>query len=140
MHRQFLAVTLLGAATLAHAGPKPEQVAAARAQVAMEPWLSLMDAGEYEKTWDESSKALQASVTRDKWAEASKKLREPLGKLVSRKLFSAKYTAKIHGAPQGKYVILEYDSTFEKKGAMVETLTPMLEADGTWRASGYYVK
>jgi hypothetical protein len=79
-------------------------------------------------------------VTRDKWAEASKKLREPLGKLVSRKLFSAKYTAKIHGAPQGKYVILEYDSTFEKKGAMVETLTPMLEADGTWRASGYYVK
>ena len=137
---QFLAATLIAAAALAHAGVKPEEIAAARAQVAAEPWLALLDAGEYEKTWDEASKAFKTSTTKEKWAEASKGLRDPLGKLVSRKLFSAKYTDKIPHAPQGKYVILQYDTAFEKKGMTIETVTPMLDPDGAWRVSGYYVK
>lgn len=142
MRRASLPVlaAILVAATLAHAGPKPEEIAAQRAQVAAAPWLALMDAGDYEKTWDESSKVFRASMTREKWMEASKGVREPLGKVVSRKLFSAKYADRIPGAPRGKYVIIQYDTVFEKKGMTAETVMPMLDPDGAWRVSGYFVK
>ncbi len=44
------------------------------------------------------------------------------------------------GAPDGEYVVIQYDSSFEHKQAAVETVTPMLDKDGKWRVSGYYIK
>ena len=35
----------------------------------------------------------------------------------------------------GKYVY-----SFGNKKAAVETITPMLDKDGKWRVSGYYIK
>ncbi|MGA2423709.1 MAG: DUF4019 domain-containing protein [Terriglobales bacterium] len=66
--------------------------------------------------------------------------REPLGKLLSRKLKSATYKTTMPGAPDGEYVVIQYDSSFEHKQAAVETVTPMLDKDGKWRVSGYYIK
>jgi ribosomal protein S17E len=37
-------------------------------------------------------------------------------------------------------VIIQYDSSFENKKSAVETVTPMLDKDGKWRVSGYYIK
>jgi hypothetical protein len=37
-------------------------------------------------------------------------------------------------------VILLFDASFEKKQSAVETVTPMKDADGEWRVSGYYIK
>jgi len=31
-------------------------------------------------------------------------------------------------------------AVFEKKKAAVETVTPMMDRDGTWRVSGYFIK
>ena len=42
--------------------------------------------------------------------------------------------------PDGKYVILEYESAFEKKSSAVETVVPMVDPDGTWRVSGYFIR
>ena len=33
-----------------------------------------------------------------------------------------------------------FESSFEHKASAVETVTPMKDADGTWRVSGYYIK
>ena len=33
-----------------------------------------------------------------------------------------------------------YASSFEHKKAAVETVTPMLDKDGHWRVSGYFIK
>ncbi|MGB7602254.1 MAG: DUF4019 domain-containing protein [Candidatus Sulfotelmatobacter sp.] len=33
-----------------------------------------------------------------------------------------------------------YDSGFKHKQSAVETITPMLDKDGKWRVSGYYIK
>jgi hypothetical protein len=63
-----------------------------------------------------------------------------LGKLLSRKLKSATYKTTMPGAPDGEYVVIQYDSSFEHKQAAVETVTPMLDKDGKWRVSGYYIK
>jgi hypothetical protein len=43
------------------------------------------------------------------------------------------------GAPDGEYVVIQFESSFEKKKSAVETVTPMLEKDGKWRVSGYYI-
>jgi hypothetical protein len=65
---------------------------------------------------------------------------EALGRLVSRKLKSRQYTEQIPGVPDGKYVVIQYDSVFEQKASAVETVTPMVDFDGAWRVSGYFVK
>jgi Protein of unknown function (DUF4019) len=42
--------------------------------------------------------------------------------------------------PAGEYVRMQYDTTFEKKKDAVETVVPMLDKDGKWRVSGYFIK
>ena len=44
------------------------------------------------------------------------------------------------GAPDGEYVVIQYATTFENKKSAIETITPMLDGDGKWRVSGYYIK
>ena len=66
--------------------------------------------------------------------------RQPLGKTTSRKLKSAKYTKTLPGAPDGEYVVIQYQTSFAKKKSAVETVTPMLDNDGKWKVSGYYIK
>jgi len=36
--------------------------------------------------------------------------------------------------------VIQYESVFANKKSAVETVTPMLEPDGTWHVSGYYIK
>ena len=60
--------------------------------------------------------------------------------LISRKLNSAKYTKSVPGAPDGEYVILQFSTSFANKKEAVETVTPMLDKDGKWKVSGYYIK
>jgi ribosomal protein S17E len=42
--------------------------------------------------------------------------------------------------PDGKYVVIKYDTSFENKKSAVETVTPMLDKDGKWRVAGYFIK
>jgi hypothetical protein len=60
--------------------------------------------------------------------------------VVARKLKSKQYTRTLPGAPDGEYVVIQYETTFENKQSATETVTPMLDKDGVWRVSGYYIK
>ena len=127
---------------------KPEQpkqpediVAAEKAAVeAAEAWLSLLDSGEYAKSRDEAAEPFRNAVTKEQWQASLEPIRRRLGKLVSRKVLSKKYLTDIPNAPPGKYVIIQFQTRFQNKTAAVETVTPMLEKDGKWRVSGYYVR
>jgi hypothetical protein len=55
-------------------------------------------------------------------------------------LKSKKYATELPGAPDGEYVVIEYESSFEKKRNSTETVVPMKDPDGGWRVSGYFVK
>jgi hypothetical protein len=120
----------------ARAADKPEDAA----QAAAEAWLKMVDDGKYEASWDEAAKLFKGAVTKDQWKQAAAGVRGPLGKFVSRKLKSRDYTEKVPGGPDGKYVIIQFDTVFEKKAAAVETVTPMLDPDGKWRVSGYFIR
>ena len=76
----------------------------------------------------------------DEWEQQVGGVRDPLGAVVSRKLKDAHYTTTLPGAPDGEYVVLEYNTSFAHKKSAIETVTPMLDKDGDWRVSGYFIK
>ena len=110
------------------------------AQQSSESWLALVDTGKYAESWDEAAQLFKAAVTKDQWQGTLHASRDPLGKLVSRTVKSASYTKMLPGAPDGEYVVIQYDTNFEHKQAAVETVVPMLDKDGNWRISGYFIK
>ena len=114
----------------------PEATASEQAQS----WLALVDRGQYEESWNASAKLFRTAVTRDKWKDTIAAVRDPLGKVISRRLKSAPFKEALPGAPDGKYVVIQFETSFEKKKAAVETITPMQEPDGAWRVSGYFIK
>jgi hypothetical protein len=130
-------VTLLLVTPLARAG---EEAPTARAKEAAAAWLALVDAGKYGESWQEAASLFRASVTREQWEGAVQAARGPLGALRSRKLKSATARKSLPGAPDGEYLVIQYQTRFEGKAAAVETVTPMREKNGSWRVSGYYVK
>ena len=131
----MLALSLFGVGA-GRAQQKPQQLA----QESAEAWLALVDSGKYAESWDEAAQVFKAAVGRDEWQSMLHKVRDPLGKTLSRNLKSATYTRTLPGAPDGEYVVIEYDTVFEHKQSAVETITPMLDKDGTWRVSGYFIK
>ena len=120
----------------AWAAEKPEDAA----QAAAESWLKLVDDGKYEESWDQAAKLFKGAVTKEQWKMAVAGVRGPLGKLVSRKLKTRDYMEKVPGGPDGKYVVIQYDTVFEQKASAVETVTPMVDPDGAWRVSGYFIR
>ncbi|MGA7357472.1 MAG: DUF4019 domain-containing protein [Candidatus Sulfotelmatobacter sp.] len=115
---------------------RPEQLA----QQSAESWLALVDSGKYAESWQEAAPVFKAAVTKEQWQGVLRGSRDPLGKMLSRKLKSATYTTTLPGAPDGEYVVIQYESGFEHKQSAVETVTPMLDKDGKWKVSGYYIK
>ena len=118
---------------------KDHAQAQAAAQKAAEDWLALIDQAKYAQSWDESAALFRDAVTKDAWGAAVSGVRGQVGALKSRHLKGAQYTTDLPGAPEGEYVVLQYDAVFAARPA-VETITPMLDKDGHWRVSGYYVR
>jgi len=134
---RLLALALLvGICTSVQAQQKPEDLA----QQSADAWLAWVDSGQYAESWQEASQLFKAAVTKEQWRSKLQASRDPFGKMLSRKLKSATYSKTLPGAPDGEYVVIQYESSFEHKQAAVETVTPMLDKDGTWRVSGYYIK
>ncbi|MEI6562193.1 MAG: DUF4019 domain-containing protein [Verrucomicrobiota bacterium] len=102
--------------------------------------MALVDNGSYAESWKAAAGYLQAAVSQAQFESSLQAVRKPLGPLVSRKLKSAKYTKSLPGAPDGKYVVLQFATSFTNKKVAVETITPMLEKDGLWKISGYFIK
>lgn len=128
--------TLAVSGSLSFAAAKPEEAA----QKSAEQWLSLVDGGKFTESWTTAAAYFRAAITQEQWVRALETTRKPLGELVSRKLKSAKYTQSLPGAPDGEYVVLQFDTSFTSKKTAVETITPTLDKDGQWRVSGYFIK
>ncbi len=127
---------IIGTATVMAGGSDKEKAAIAAAQK----WLSIVDKGKYAESWNESSEYFKQAVTQDQWEQALQAVRTPLGKLVSRKVKSTTYTTSLPGAPDGQYVVIQFNTSFENKKSGIETVTPKMDKDGVWRVSGYYIK
>ncbi len=117
-----------------------DQAAEQQAVHAAEAWLALVDGGAYAESWDTAAAYFKGAVRRDQWEATIRGAREPLGKVLSRRLSSKQYFTSLPGAPDGHYVVIQYQTSFEGKSSAVETVTPMRDNDGKWRVSGYYIR
>ena len=103
-------------------------------------WLGFIDDGNYSKGWDKAAGMFKALVNKEQFKGSVGPVRRPLGKLISRKVKLKNYTKQVPGAPDGEYVIIEFDTSFENKKASVETVVMMLDTNSQWRMSGYYIR
>ena len=110
------------------------------ALAASDAWLSLVDMEKYAESWNNTSSYFKNAIEVSQWEKALGSARKPLGGMLSRKIISQNYTKTLPGAPDGEYVVIQYDTSFENKKSAIETVTPSLEEDGIWRVSGYYIK
>jgi hypothetical protein len=110
------------------------------ATAAAETWLSHVDAGDYTGSWREASAYVQGAITEQAWVASLTRVRTPMGPLLSRQLKQVQHTQSMPGAPDGDYVVMQFDTRFEHKQAAVETVTFMQEKQGEWKAAGYYIK
>jgi hypothetical protein len=132
-----LMVICAGATGNAHAD---RQAAVEQAKKAADAWLKLIDEGKYQESWSEAAAFFKDRITAERWAQMVGAVRKPLGALVSRDFKLAHYSTSVPGAPAGEYVVIQYDTSFANLKSAVETITPMLDKDGQWRVSGYYIK
>jgi len=117
-----------------------EDTFAQGATAAAETWLGHVDAGDYAGSWHEASAYVHGAITEQAWVASLTRVRTPMGQLLSRQLKQVQHTTSVPGAPDGDYVVIQFDTRFEHKQAAVETVTFMQEKKGEWKAAGYYIK
>ena len=103
-------------------------------------WLALIDSEKYAESWDEAAQIFQNSISKEEWETTVKNVRANFGKYLEREIKSTTFTKSLPGAPDGEYVVIQFETKFEKKKNAVETITPVKEDDGSWRVSGYFIK
>ena len=110
------------------------------AVISAEKWLTLVDSEKYAESWKEASELFRNAINQEQWKQSLQAVRKPLGKLVTRKIKTKTYETSLPGSPDGEYVVIQFETSFENKKEAVETVTPMMDKDGKWRVSGYYIK
>ena len=103
-------------------------------------WLAIVDGGQLGQSWDAAAPALQQALTKEAWSRAVGQARAPLEPFGPRALLAAQYAATLPNAPPGPYVVLQYRTKVAQGREVIETIVPMLQPDGSWRVSGYYVR
>jgi uncharacterized membrane protein len=110
--------------------------ATVQAQAAALTWLASIDTGDYSQSWDTAATLFRNAVPEAQWVSRVSALRGHLGVLKGRSMSSARF----RDTPTGEYVVIKYNSSFEHEAGATETVTPMMDADGKWHVSGYYIK
>ena len=123
MTRYMTIVGALLAVSAGDAGSPTLEAAETAAIESAQLWLKMIDAGNYAESWNEAAEGFRAALKKEQWPQMLTSVRKPLGKVVSRKVLAKNYTESLPNAPNGKYVVIQFDTAFENKKA-VETVTP----------------
>jgi hypothetical protein len=109
----------------------------AEAQSVLDTSLEDIDAGRYEKLYQEAADEWRNDATLDESKATFQKLRERLGRVRTRNLQSAREEQTSTAPIAGHSVVVVYQTSFELGDGM-ETLT-LLEHGGHWALARYYV-
>jgi hypothetical protein len=119
---------------------RPRTAEQTAAVTAAQQWLAGIDTGNYAQSWTDAAEFFQGAITQDKWIAALNNVRAPLGKMEIRTVNSAVTETQLPGAPDGKYVLMQFNTAFVNMSRATETVTFVLEKDGQWKADSYYIK
>ena len=102
--------------------------AAARAA---EEFLRLVDEGRWAESYAATGRPFRSANTLERWAEASRQARPPLGRLLTRDLLGNEYVP----APPEGYRLIRFRSTYANGTAQTESLS-LAREDGAWKIAG----
>jgi hypothetical protein len=122
------------------AADKKNPEAEKQALEAGQPWLALVDQGEYTRSWETAAEHLKDAVERKDLVKSLAAVRKTLGKVKSREVASKQFSTKLPGKPDGQYVVIQFKTSFENKASAIETVTSMLDKDKKWRVSDYSIE
>jgi hypothetical protein len=125
-------MVLILSAVPALAGSSEKETSAV---ISAEKWLGMVDSEKYAESWKEAAELFRNAIKPEQWKQSLQAVRKPLGKLVTRKIKTTTCRTSLPGAPDGEYVVIEFETSFEHKKSAIETVTPMLDKDGKWRVS-----
>ena len=108
-YRTILIISVLTSIVLTGA-LQANEVAEKTAVTAAIAWLSAVDEGNYAESWNQAARFFKDAVTKEQWLNSMKTFRVPLGKMMTRKLKSKQYTKTVPGAPDGEYVVIQYEN------------------------------
>jgi hypothetical protein len=87
----FSTVLALATASRAPAQAAPDTASIAQATAAASVWVSLLDAGELEASWDSAAPAFQAAISKREWLQAVTRARGPFEPFGARTLVGAQF-------------------------------------------------
>lgn len=102
-------------------------------------WLSLIDTGQYDQSWNQASKLFQSHVADAQWTAQVKAVRDSLGPVETRNAPTVRFATSLPGVPDGQYAILQFHTKFAHKAEATESVTMAMD-DGTWKLAGYFIK
>ena len=104
-------------------------------------WLMGIDEGNYAASYATSAAILRARFSEKTWDTMLARLRKPLGTVTSRSLKKYREVKAANGSPTAAdYRLMLFDTHFSNKRDAIETVTFIKDADGSWRAAGYYIR
>lgn len=122
---------------------------AEEAATAAEKWLALVDASDFGESWNQTSSLFKSgvsdrslfkpAVSKQQWQSSLASVRPQLGRAVTHRLKLKQYAEQLPGEPEGEYVVLKYEPSFERMKLGTETVILVKDTDGIWRVSGYNI-
>ena len=101
-------------------------------------WLSLLDQQAYQESYSQAGGLLQDIVSDNIWAAAMKAVRSGLGNNTSRKVAGHQLISKLPHGTTGKFIQINFDSSFSSKGRVRETVIVMQQGKlGQWKVIAY---
>jgi DNA-binding CsgD family transcriptional regulator len=94
-------------------------------------WLALVDAGDWQRSWDATSHTFQSLNTSARWAAVAASVQTPLGANISHQLVSEDFVP----APPSGYQLIKFKSRYANKAEALLTLTLERENE-RWKVSG----
>ena len=132
----FAVLALASLSAPAAAPPAPAAAATEAAPViAARQFLALVDARDWDGSWNATGQAFKALNSSAKWADVAARVHGPLGAAGSRALISADYAP----APPYGYWVVKFRSRYAGKSEAIETLSLAQEGEA-WRVVGITVE
>ncbi len=124
---------------LPHVSDPPEPEVAEQASASAKTFLAQVDTGEYAQSWELLAEITKNQISQQDWVQQLEKLYAKAGPLEQRQQKEISYGNAPAEDPDGKYLIITYDSKFERSEQVAETTTLTLDKDDRWRVAGYHI-
>jgi hypothetical protein len=131
----FALVTLSAPTATPAADPQAAAAAESAPVTAARQFLALVDANDWDGSWNAVGQAMKVLNTRAVWTDVSNKVRAQFGAPISRALVSAEFAP----APPAGYWVVKFRARYANKADATEILS-LADEGGNWRVVGITIE